>query len=94
MAPFIRKKTICYLRSGATTTKQTFTPTCTFQFIIFRRLLLLLRFLLLVTLRAACVSSWKRTLLPLLLLLLLLARPSGIKRSGGRQTNYGRPFAY
>ena len=91
MAPFIRKKTIYYLRSGATTTKQTFTPTCTFQFIIFRRLLLLLRFLLLVTLRAACVSSWKRTLLPLLL---LLARPSGIKRSGGRQTNYGRPFAY
>ena len=86
MAPFVRQKPIDCLRAGAI---QAFTPTCTFQFIIFCRLLL--RFLLLVTLRAARVSSWKRTLLSLLP---LLARPSGIKRSGGRQTNYGRPFVY
>ena len=65
MAPFVRQKPIDCLRAGAI---QAFTPTCTFQFIIFCRLLL--RFLLLVTLRAARVSSWKRTLLSLLPLLL------------------------
>ena len=61
MAPFIRQKPIDYLRVGAI---QAFTPTCTFQFIIFRQLLLRLcvqlQTYVTASAAAACSAEWNK----------------------------------